>query len=110
MLQIIGFKNNQDTRNAIRYCKERRIDYQFVDLSCKSLSVREWKSIIDSTEDKSTLIDTSSKYYKSNGYQWREYDPVEEAVSHPEMLRVPILRFGQKAFVGFNQAFIQENI
>lgn len=105
MLQIIGTTASRDTQKAIRYCKERRIPFQFVDLEERSLSEREWESIFRSGM---SLVDPKSRYYMKNGYSWREYDEREEVKAHPELLILPILRLGGKVSVGFDEALIQE--
>lgn len=108
MIQIIGTKKCKETQKAIRLCKEARIDCQFVDLKERDLSKREWESIISSVKDKEELIDSSSDYYKKQGYSFREYDPVEEVIMHPELLKTPVLRKKNKVTLGFDSAFIKE--
>ena len=102
MLQVIGTSKSKDTQKAVRYLKERNIPFQFVDLTKYSLSPREWKSILSSVSDTGDIIDKNSQYYKKNGYAWREYDPAEEAMLHPELLLLPVLRKDGRAVVGWN--------
>ena len=45
MFQIIGNKKCILTKKALRYCKERSIDFQFVDLQMRELSPGEWEKI-----------------------------------------------------------------
>ena len=108
MIQIIGTKKSKDTQKAIRLCREARIEHQFVDLKERDLSKREWESIIASVSDKEDLIDKTSDYYKKEGFAFREYDPVEEVILHPELLVLPVLRKKNKAVLGFNASFIKE--
>ena len=108
MLQVIGRRKSRETQKAVRYLKERRIAYQSIDLDERDLSEREWKSIFSSL-DADDLIDRDSAYYRKNGYEWREFSAEEELVLHPELLRLPILRSGQKAVLGTDEAFIREN-
>ena len=108
VIQIIGTKKSKDTQKAIRLCLEARIEYQFVNLKERDLSKREWESIISSVSDKKDLIDTSSDYYKKQGYSYRDYDPVEEVIMHPELLVLPVLRRKNKVVLGFDSAFIKE--
>ena len=109
MLQIIGRNKDKYTRTAIRWVKERRVEYQFVDLDERKLSPKEWNSIFQSVEESLDLIDRESQYYKKNGYGWREYDPKEEVMEHTELLVLPILRNGMKAHVGWNEIWVEEN-
>ncbi len=108
MLEVIGTKKDRETAKAVRYLKERRIPFSFIDLSeRKELPEKIWKSILSScpAED---MIDTSSRYFRDNGYAWREYDPETELREHPELMRLPVLRLGQKASVGFSEDFLKE--
>ena len=109
MLQIIGRNKDKNTRAAIRWVKERRVEYQFVDLDERKLSPKEWNSIFQSVEDSEDLIDRESQYYKKNGYGWREYDPKEEVMEHTELLILPVLRNGMKAHTGWSEKWVEEN-
>ena len=106
MLQIIGRNKDKNTRAAIRWVKERRIEYQFIDLDERKLAMKEWNSIFQSTEDDEELIDKDSQYYKKNGYAWRDYDAKEEVMEHTELLVLPILRNGMKAHVGWSEKWV----
>ena len=109
MLQIIGRNKDKNTRAAIRWVKERRVEYQFVDLDERKLSPKEWNSIFQSVEDSEDLIDRESQYYKKNGYGWRAYDPKEEVMEHTELLVLPVLRNRTKAHVGWSEKWVEEN-
>ena len=102
MLQVIGTARSKDTQKAIRYLKERSLPFQFVDLGSRTLSEKEWKSLLASVSDASLLVDTASAYYRKNGYEWREYNPVEELIMHPELLKQPVLRNGGKVVCGWD--------
>lgn len=106
MLQIIGTMKCRNTQKAIRFCKERRIPYQFVDLRQHALSPREWISILQG-KNAEDLVDVESEYYKKNGYAYREYDSETELIEHVELLKTPVLRTGQKAVVGYDEAFME---
>ena len=79
MLQLIGLKSDKDTRKAERYLKERRIPFQFVDLSERSLSPKEWSSIFSSVKEKEDILDKDSQYWNKNGYDYREFEIEEES-------------------------------
>lgn len=107
MLQIIGTPKCRETQKAIRWCKERRIDFQFINLSEKKLSEKEYESIFRSSEPEE-YIDSEGAYYKKNGYAWRDFNPQEEVVDHPGLLKTPILRYKMKTHSGFDDSFILE--
>lgn len=107
MLQIIGTNKCRSTQKAIRWCKERKIEFQYIDLNEKKLSKKEYESIFSSCSA-DEYIDSESSYYKKNGYSWREFNPQEEVIEHPELLRTPILRNKTKAHSGFDEEFLKE--
>lgn len=107
MLQIIGTNKCKETQKAVRYFKEHRYPFQFVDLKERELSAKEWESIFNSNEAKD-CIDTESAYYKKEGYSWREYDAKEELKAHIELLKTPILREKNRAIVGFDTSKLKE--
>lgn len=107
MLQVIGTKKDRNTLKAERFLKERRIEYQFVDLDKYELSEKEWISIFNSVSDLHELIDKDSAFYKKKGYDYLEYDPKEELIEHPELLKKPILRRGCKADLGLDEDFMR---
>jgi arsenate reductase-like glutaredoxin family protein len=101
VLQIIGTKKCPDTRKALRFCKERSIPCQFVDLGERKLSDGEWKKIFAAHRPQS-LIDEQSAYYKKEGYAWRAYEPEEELVLHPELVKTPLIKLKNSVCVGYN--------
>lgn len=106
MLQIIGTPSSRETQKAVRYCKERNIPFQMLDISKKPLAEKEWASVFASAPAEE-LIDRSSKLYRKKGYEYMEYDAEEELRENPEMLLLPILRVKGKAHAGFDEAFIE---
>ena len=60
MLQIIGTNKCRSTQKAIRWCKERKIEFQYIDLNEKKLSKKEYESIFSSC---------SADEYIDNEYQ-----------------------------------------
>lgn len=111
MLQIIGVKSCTETRKALRFCKERSIAHQFVDLKERALSEGEWQKIFQALEPAS-LIDEQGSFYAKQGYAWRAYDPEEELRAHPQLLKTPLLKTARKIVAGCDDAFLlsqQEN-
>ena len=107
MIQIIGTKKCKETAKALRFCKERSIAFQFVDLSKRGLSDGELDSILSQVDEKS-LVDTSSPYYVKNGYAYREFSVREEVAEHPLLLKTPIIRHKGKAIIGMDPDMIQK--
>jgi len=105
VIQIIGTKKDRETAKAIRFCKERSIACQLVDLSQRPLSPGEWDSIFSCYEPLS-LIDSESASYRKGGYEHRIYDAKEELMEDPSLLRLPILRSRGRVHVGFDEAIL----
>lgn len=97
--QIIGTKKNSDTKKAIRYCKERSIPFHFVDLHERFLSVGELQNIFSAVAP-IDMIDTDSTVYKKRGYAFMEFDPMEELIEYPFLLKIPVIRRASKILVG----------
>ena len=96
--QIIGTKKNSETKKAIRYCKERSIPFHFVDLNERSLSDGELQNIFR-VVDPLDMIDTNSSTYKKRGYAYMEFDPIEELMEYPHLLKIPVIRAANKVLV-----------
>ena len=98
-IQIIGTKKCRDTQKAVRYFKERRIPFHFVDLNERELSKGEFDKIISriNAED---LIDKNSKVYKERNYSYLEYDPYDELFEYQHMIKTPVIRNGNEVTCG----------
>lgn len=105
MIQIIGTKKDRETAKAIRFCKERSIAFQLVDLSQRSLSAGEWESIF-SCHQPLSLIDSESGAYKKGGYEHRIFDARAELVENPLLLLLPILRSRGRVHRGFDETIL----
>ena len=99
-IQIFGTLKCQDTRKAQRYFKERRIPFQFVDITEKGLSKGELNSLkaavgIDS------LIDSACKAYARKNLKYLTHDIEEELLKDALLLKTPVVRNGRDATVGY---------
>ena len=72
-IQIFGLRKSFDTKKAERWFKERRIKYQYIDLANKGLSAGEYRSV----------------------------RAAEEKLLEYHLFRVPIVRNGKQATVGY---------
>lgn len=102
MIQIYFLKRNFDVQKAERWFRERKIPVQLVDLSRAKLGKRELESVrarvgLDAMIDK-------------DGVAWKEcparYAAGEEAIldallADPRRLKLPIVRNGKLATVGY---------
>lgn len=99
-VQIIGTKKCRDTQKAERYFKERRIAYQFVDLTQRALSKGELDKI-KAVLGLENLIDRNCKEYTRLNLQYMVHNVEEMLLVHPQLLRTPIVRNGAKATLGY---------
>ena len=108
-IQIYGVKKSFDTQKAERYFKERKIKYQFIDLKQKEISKRELDTM-KAAVGLNNLIDVNSKDYEklNMGYIRSTEIRAEMLLKNPSLYRVPIVRNGKLATVGYEPNIWQE--
>lgn len=99
-VQIIGTKKCRDTQKTERYFKERRIAYQFVDLTQRGLSAGELNKV-KAALGLENLVDRAGKEYARLNLQYMVHNVEEMLLTHPQLLRTPIVRNGAKATLGY---------
>lgn len=107
MIQIIGTSRNADTRQAIRWFKERRIEVQFRNLSDKALARGEIDNIARSLGADS-ILDREGSAYSRRGLAWMEFDPVDEILRDNELLKQPVVREKNRMCLGLDTACWEE--
>jgi len=100
-IQIIGTNKCRHTRAAVRFFKERRIPFHFVDLSQRELSDGEFSSIVRAV-GLENMIDIEGKEYQRLGLKYMTYDIESKLRENPKLLKTPIVRCGHKAAVGYD--------
>jgi arsenate reductase (glutaredoxin) len=101
-IQIYGVKKSFDTQKAERYFKERKIKYQFIDLKQKEIGKRELDTI-KAAVGLNNLIDVKARDYeklKLGSIRSAEIK-TEMLLKNPSLYRVPIVRNGKLATVGY---------
>ena len=100
-IQIFGSSKSFDTKKAERWFKERRIKYQYIDLDSKGLSPGEYRSI-RAAVGYDALVDRDSPDYRELGIDYLLPQAAEEKLlENPWLFRVPIVRNGRQATVGY---------
>jgi len=101
-IQIFGVKKCFDTKKAERYFKERKIKFQFVDLTILGLSKGELQSV-KATLGLKMLVNLESKDYKRLNMDRIISIEGREAMllNNPSLYKTPIVRNGKKATVGY---------
>ncbi len=90
--QIIGIKKSASTRRVIRYCSDRGIGYQLVDLKERTPGKRELDAIAAAAGGYDRLIDTESAAYRKTNMGYMDFDPEEELIENTELMRIPVVR------------------
>ena len=103
MIQIFGTKKSSDSRKAERYFKERGIKTQFVDMKEKGLSKGEFQSVLRALGGLEQMIDENCKDKDLLALikYIAEEDRAEKVLENQVVLKLPIVRNGQKATVGY---------
>lgn len=100
VIQIMGTKKCSDTKKAIRFFKERRIEPHFRDLSEKELSSVEFDNI-SSKIGNDNLLDTHSKAYNDKGLEYMIFDIKEEILANNNLIKTPIVRYERNVTCGY---------
>ena len=102
-IQIFGTKKNFDSKKAERYFKERGIKYQFVDMKEKGLSKGEFTSVCQAVVGYEKLIDEKCKDRDLLALikYIAEEDRAEKILENQKVLKLPIVRNGKQATVGY---------
>lgn len=102
-IQIFGTKKSSDTRKAERFFKERRIKFQMVDMKEKGLSKGELQSVASAVGGIDNLIDNNCK--DQDALNLVKYiaaeDRFDKILETQQILKMPIVRNGKKATVGY---------
>jgi len=101
-IQIFGIRKCFDTKKAERYFKERKIHYQFVDLTVLGLSKGELQSVKVAVGLKN-LVNIESKDYKrlNMGHIISAEGREEMLLNNPSLFKTPIVRNGKQATLGY---------
>ncbi len=101
-IQIFGVKKCFDTKKAERYFKERKINYQFVDLTMFGLSKGELQSV-KAVIGLNVLINNTAKNYKTLNMDRiiTESGREEMLFNNPSLYKTPIVRNGKQSTVGY---------
>ena len=101
-IQIFGKSKCFDTKKAERYFKERKIKYQMIDMKEKGISKGELTSVISAVGINEVIDTDSKKYEKSDLRNVRSSEvKAEMLLKDQSLIRLPIVRNGKKATVGY---------
>ena len=102
-IQIFGTEKSFDSKKAERYFKERGIKYQFIDMKEKGMSKGELNSVKQAVGGLDALIDENCK--DKDLLALLKYisdeDKEEKVLDNPQVIKVPVVRNGKKATIGY---------
>ena len=98
-MQIIGTAKCRGTKRCRLWFDQRGIPYHFLDYRKKPFSLGELKAVA-AVHTWENLIDRDSATWKKYQLEWKDYDPREEIIEHPDLLITPILRDGSEVILG----------
>jgi len=105
-IQVFGTERDQDTRAAIRFFKERRVQISFVDLRRRPIAAGELRRFVERL-GAAALVDASSRAYRDGGLAYLRTDEagiVARLLTDPSLLKLPLVRSGQQVTVGRAEA------
>ena len=102
-IQIFGTKKSSDTRKAERFFKERGIKFQFVDLKEKAMSKGEFQSVLQAVGGLDAMIDQNCKDKDLLALikYIAEEDKAQKVLENQAVLKLPVVRNGKSATVGY---------
>jgi arsenate reductase len=101
-VQIFGQENDQATRAAIRFFKERRFEIHLVDLRRKPIAAGELRRFVQRL-GAAALLDTGGRVYRDAGLGYLAMDEpgiVERLLADARLLRLPLVRYGEAVSAG----------
>lgn len=105
-VQIFGVKGSTATRAAERFFKERRVKIHLVDLAARPMSVTELKRFLQKF-GLNALLDLEGRAYREAGLEYMrvsEAGMLERIEREPRLLRLPLVRAGNRLSVGPDEA------
>jgi arsenate reductase (glutaredoxin) len=105
-VQVFGLENDQATRAALRFFKERRIVVHFVDLRRKPIAAGELRRFVDRLGAEA-VADTAGKAWRDAGLGYLRMEPGDLAtrlLADQRLLRLPLVRAGNAVAAGRDEA------
>jgi arsenate reductase-like glutaredoxin family protein len=105
-IQVFGLENDQATRAALRFFKERRVAISFVDLRKRPIAPGELGRFIERLGARD-LLDETSKAYRDAGLGYLRMDDtaiVDRLLGDVRLLRLPLIRRGNDVTAGRAEA------
>jgi arsenate reductase-like glutaredoxin family protein len=105
-IQVFGLENDNATRAALRFFRERRIVVHFVDLRKKPIAAGELRRFSDRL-GAAALLDTDGRTYREQGLAHLAMDPAgitQRLLADVRLLKLPLVRYGEQVTAGKAEA------
>jgi arsenate reductase-like glutaredoxin family protein len=101
-IQVFGLENDQSTRAALRFFKERRVPISFVDLRKRTIAPAELRRFVERLGPHALLDDTSRAYRDAGLADLRLDDAaiLDRLMTDVRLLRLPLVRHGNDVTAG----------
>ncbi len=102
MIQIFGTKKNADTRKALRFFAERRLQVHFVDLAQRAASPGELRRFVQKF-GVPALVDREGNRFRELGLATAYLSDerwLEKLAAEPSLLRQPLVRNDNRLTIG----------
>jgi arsenate reductase len=106
VVQVFGTPDNQATRAALRFFKERRIEPHVIDIRRKPMAPGELRRFVDRLGARA-LVDTESKAWNDAGLGYlsmTDADLAERLLANQALLRLPLVRVDNQFAAGRDEA------
>lgn len=105
-IQVFGTENDQATRAAVRFFRERRVVVSLVDTRKRAMAPAELRRFVERLGARALLDDTSPAY-RDAGLGYLTLDDgaiVERLRSDQRLVRWPLVRYGNEVTAGKAEA------
>jgi arsenate reductase-like glutaredoxin family protein len=105
-VQVFGRKDSRPTQAAVRFFRERRIPVSVVDVSVRPPAPTELRRFAQRLGPRA-LLDPESRAYRDQGLAYLsmgDAEVLERLLADPRLLRLPLVRAGDRFSAGVAEA------
>jgi arsenate reductase-like glutaredoxin family protein len=102
LVQIFGRDDSRETRAAVRFFRERRVDAQLIDLRRKPIAAAELRRFVDRLGARA-LADSDGRPWRDAGLGYlsmSDADLAARLLADQRLLRLPLVRVGSGVATG----------
>lgn len=106
LVQIFGRGDSRETRAAVRFFRERRLEAQLIDLRRKPIAAAELRRFLDRLGARA-LADTGGRLWRDAGLGYlslTDADLAARLLADQRLLRLPLVRVGAGVAAGSDPA------